>query len=81
MPIYEYKCQECGKVSEILIRSFDSQDVQCPACGGRKLDKLLSASYALSAEAPTPGRTCCGKEERCETPPCSWENACRRDRK
>jgi putative FmdB family regulatory protein len=81
MPIYEYRCLECGRISEIFLRSLNSQNVQCPICGSYKLDKLLSASYALRTEASTPGTTCCGRTERCETPPCSSDDTCRRDRK
>lgn len=81
MPIYEYKCQECGKISEIFLRSFDSQNVQCSVCGSHKLERLLSTSYALRTDSSMPGATCCGRTERCETPPCSLDDACGRDSK
>lgn len=79
MPIYDYKCQECGEVSEIFLNSVDgSQSIACPACGSEKMQKLISASYMLQTEARASGRTCCGGTERCETPPCSMDNTCRR---
>jgi len=81
MPIYEYKCLECGRISEIFLHSLNSQNIRCPACGSYKLDKLLSASYTLKSGASMPGTTCCGRTERCETPPCSSNDTCRRDRK
>lgn len=81
MLIYEYKCRDCGKVSEAFVRSLNSHNAQCPACGSHKLDRLLSTSYTLRTEASTPGMTCCGREERCEMPPCSSGNSCRRDKK
>ena len=81
MPIYEYRCLECGKISEIFLRSLNSQNIRCPACGSYKLDKLFSAPYTLKAGASTPGTTCCGRTERCETPPCSSGDNCRRDNK
>jgi putative FmdB family regulatory protein len=81
MPIYEYRCLQCGEISEIFLRSPNGQNVQCPACGGYKLDKLLSASYTLKTDVSTPGATCCGRAERCQTPPCSSDNTCRRDNK
>ena len=35
MPLYEYRCQKCGKVSEIL-QSLDEKPARiCPHCGGR----------------------------------------------
>jgi putative FmdB family regulatory protein len=79
MPIYEYRCLECGAVLEMFLRSPSDTDVRCPACGSYKLDKLVSPSYTLATAAPTPGGTCCGRGERCETPPCSSDNTCRRD--
>jgi len=81
MPIYEYRCLECGRVSEIFLYNLNSQNVQCPECGSYKLEKLLSVSYTLKTDAPIPGTTCCGRTERCETPPCSVGGACRRDNK
>ena len=80
MPIYEYKCLECGRISEIFVRSLDNQNIQCPACGSQKLDKILSTSYTLKSGASRPGTTCCGRTERCETSPCSSDDTCRRDR-
>ena len=81
MPIYEYRCLQCGEISEIYLRSFDGQNARCPVCGSYKLDKLLCVSYTLKTNASTAGTTCCGRAERCQTPPCSPDNTCRRDNK
>ena len=78
MPIYEYKCLDCGEVSEIFLRNSNSEIAKCPFCGSGNLERLLSASYAIKMNAPTPGTTCCGRTERCEAPPCSTEGTCRR---
>jgi len=44
MPIYEYRCLECGAKFDKLVRSMDSPpETECPKCGGRKVKKLLSA--------------------------------------
>jgi putative FmdB family regulatory protein len=43
MPIYEYRCLECGEKFEKLVRSMNpALEVECPECGGRKVKKLLS---------------------------------------
>lgn len=81
MPIHEYTCLECGSLPEIFLRTLDSQGVQCPVCGSDKLETLLSATHALKTGACVAGTTCCGNMERCEMPPYSSEDACRRDRK
>ena len=77
MPIYEYRCRNCDATFESLVRGGDV--VTCPHCGGSALDKLLSAPVMLSGRTARPaGRTCCGREERCDTPPCSEGGECRR---
>ncbi|MGH9459152.1 MAG: FmdB family zinc ribbon protein [Thermoanaerobaculia bacterium] len=42
MPLYEYQCQECGEVSEVLQRTADAPFTICSSCGGA-LKKLISA--------------------------------------
>lgn len=76
MPIYEYRCQSCGKQVEILVRSRKDAPLACPSCGSDQLDKLLSTPYVMAGASRPPGRTCCGQEERCETPPCSGDRTC-----
>jgi len=79
MPIYDYRCQDCGKISEILSHeASDAKSIACPLCGSERMERLLSAPYLLQTETRAPGRTCCGKSERCETPPCSTGEQCRR---
>lgn len=78
MPIYDYKCQECGKVSEILFRGTSDQAVHCPDCGSSSMERLISSSYVVKVGSQESGKTCCGRNERCETPPCSTGGACRR---
>ena len=77
MPIYDFKCRECGRVSEILLRDA-GRVAYCPDCGSDNMESLISASYIVKKNAPAPGTTCCGRAERCETPPCSTEGICQR---
>ncbi len=42
MPLYEYKCQKCASVFEVIQKISDSPLTECPSCGGR-LKKVLSA--------------------------------------
>jgi putative FmdB family regulatory protein len=42
MPIYEYKCEDCGAETEFMQKSGDAPKKKCPKCGG-KLKKRLSA--------------------------------------
>lgn len=43
MPLYEYRCDRCGKRTEV-IQTFSEKPLRiCPHCGERALRKLLSA--------------------------------------
>jgi putative FmdB family regulatory protein len=77
MPIYEYRCADCGKTCEVLVLSGNSV-ARCPACGSSKLERLFSASCAINVKENTRA-TCCGRTERCETPPCAADDACIRE--
>lgn len=44
MPIYEYRCGECGLQKEFLQKISDAPLTDCPACGKPALRKLVSAA-------------------------------------
>jgi putative FmdB family regulatory protein len=80
MPIYEYRCSQCGRVSEFLIGVGQGNvEINCKYCGSKELSKMISAPSAVSGKIGSQhGKTCCGKEERCDRPPCSDDGACKR---
>ncbi|MBU1003750.1 MAG: zinc ribbon domain-containing protein [Proteobacteria bacterium] len=41
MPIFEYKCDKCGKEFEEIVFGT-AAEVKCPACGSDKTGKLMS---------------------------------------
>lgn len=43
MPIYEYKCLECGNKFEKLVNN-NSQEIICEKCYSDKVKKLISKS-------------------------------------
>ena len=78
MPIYEYRCERCGEVTDELQKFSDPPKTDCEPCGGDgvgTVTKLFSA-HVVGAAAPSrstalpPG---CG---RCDNPqgPCSRPN-------
>lgn len=80
MPVYEYKCLECGIRVEILVRSSNQQPDLCPECGSPGMEKCITAPAAiLKSKEKSGGSTCCGRDERCEAPPCSSGGSCRRE--
>ena len=44
MPIYEYRCSECGHEMEKLQKIGDLPLTECPDCGQSALVKLVSAA-------------------------------------
>jgi putative FmdB family regulatory protein len=44
MPIYEYKCDECGHQLEAIQKFSDDPLSECPKCKKQALKKMLSAS-------------------------------------
>lgn len=79
MPIYEYRCDRCGAVSEYLVGVGKEEPIQCKSCAAPDMTRILSAgAFTLQSPQRTAGRTCCGREERCERPPCSDGGGCRR---
>ena len=44
MPIYEYRCSECGFQNEYLQKVSEPPITVCPSCGKSTFRKLLSAA-------------------------------------
>jgi len=82
MPIYEYQCAKCGKVSEFLVGvGQDGAAIECKSCGGDKMNRIFSGSFISTGgntDGAPGGGTCCGREERCDNPPCSDDGVCKR---
>jgi putative FmdB family regulatory protein len=77
MPIYEYRCNDCGNVSEFLARTHAEKPAHCRICGRGALKRIISAAHMGAATSGRPpGATCCGRQERCERPPCSEGGGC-----
>ena len=43
MPIYEYACQSCGHIFDVLQKMNEPLLVDCPECSKPELKKLVSA--------------------------------------
>ncbi len=44
MPIYEYRCDECGHQEDHLQKVSEKPLSKCPACGKKAYKKMLSAA-------------------------------------
>ncbi|MBL7198414.1 MAG: zinc ribbon domain-containing protein [Candidatus Omnitrophica bacterium] len=88
MPTYEYECKKCGYKFEKFQNMSDKPLKECPKCNGtvrRLIGKGIgvifkgSGFYATDYKNNTSSnRTCCGRTERCDKPPCSDDGVCKR---
>jgi putative FmdB family regulatory protein len=54
MPIYEYRCDDCGAEFEKRVaRAADSNKVSCPSCGEKRLTMRLSTFATVTAGSPS----------------------------
>lgn len=82
MPVYEYRCKDCGKTSGFLEGVGKGEtEIKCRHCGSAALEKAFSVVNVPKSgktAGPHGGLTCCGRTERCGKPPCSDDGACKR---
>jgi putative FmdB family regulatory protein len=51
MPIYEYRCNDCGKISEfLLIKVHEAFIPQCKRCKSKKMTRVLSRVRVVRSE-------------------------------
>jgi len=82
MPIYEYRCARCLAINEFLVGVGQGDiEIKCQYCGSNELNRIFSQSNVVMGKGGIGlrnGKTCCGKDERCEKPPCSDDGECTR---
>jgi putative FmdB family regulatory protein len=51
MPIYEYRCRQCRRRTQVLtLRSSERPEPICEHCGGKDLDRLMSRFAVARSE-------------------------------
>ncbi len=54
MPIFEYRCLDCGKTfEELVISTANADDVECEYCGSKNVRKLVSGFSTISNNSST----------------------------
>ena len=71
MPIFEFRCLECGNLFEkLFFNSKEKVDIKCPDCGSQSFERVVSGSnYAMGLG---PG----GKQPKITTKSCGPSNKC-----
>ncbi|MFA5857450.1 MAG: zinc ribbon domain-containing protein [Elusimicrobiota bacterium] len=78
MPIYEYKCADCGCEAEYLVGMGDATDtLECKKCKSTKLNKLMSVSSVKSSGSSGHVHSggCCGTGGG-DIPSCAMTGQC-----
>jgi putative FmdB family regulatory protein len=57
MPIFEFKCEECGEKFEKLV--YSNEEICCPKCGSKNLKKLISLFATSGIEQGSSGCSSC----------------------
>ncbi|HJZ99484.1 MAG TPA: zinc ribbon domain-containing protein [Candidatus Solibacter sp.] len=69
MPIFEYRCQDCGtKFEKLVRRSTEVAGLECPSCGKQHLEQELSTFAAHANGSPKSSSTPACPSGRCNNP-------------
>ena len=69
MPIFEYRCEDCGTRFEKLVRrTSDAPGVECPSCGQKHLQQELSTFAAHANGSPKSNEMPSCPSGRCTNP-------------
>jgi putative FmdB family regulatory protein len=50
MPLYDYRCEDCGTLLTIRQSFSDDSAPSCPACGGQQMKRLISSVSVVKTE-------------------------------
>jgi len=62
MPIYEYRCAECGERFENLVPRHDAEPPSCIGCGGKRVERVPS-TFAVAQPGAAPIAGPCGSSD------------------
>lgn len=61
MPVYEYRCEACGKEFDLFVRSAAQRvEPECPRCGSAKVKKAISLFGVSGAGTGRDASASCG---------------------
>jgi len=51
MPVFEYRCKDCGHITEFLEKPDSKGQHVCEKCGSKRLEKIFSTFAARSGDS------------------------------
>ena len=71
MPIFEFRCLECGNIFEkLFVSSHDKVDLECPECQAGTFERVVSKTSHVMGVGPG------GKEPKITEKSCAPGNKC-----
>ncbi|MCL4385011.1 MAG: zinc ribbon domain-containing protein [Actinobacteria bacterium] len=66
MKFVDYKCDDCGAISEYYLKGDDSEEIKCKICGSKNMIRVFnpissggsSSSDDFSSSESSPGSCC-----------------------
>jgi len=61
MPIYEYRCQDCGVTFDKLVRSFadaSAIEIECPKCRSKRCRKNITLFGTTGSSSVSSAESC-----------------------
>jgi len=72
MPIYEFRCEDCGEEFEELIKSKTEVDsISCKKCGSPKVKRLMSVAAAIVDSGNGSDKPRVAETHKCDTGTCT----------
>ena len=69
MPLYEYRCAECGEPFSLLRRLADrDEEIECPKCGKFHPKRLFSSFATAKGMSVSAGPA----SSECQSGACQW---------
>lgn len=81
MPLYEYGCESCNQVHEVMQKFSDQPLAECPSCQGPVRKLMSRSSFALkgtgwySTDYKKPNSKACNSSSESK-PPCCSSGSC-----
>jgi putative FmdB family regulatory protein len=65
MPLYEYKCTNCAKISEFILKYGSAPTEGCKFCGEKRLEKILFSTFAVGGGSKQSSADSCSMKDMC----------------